>query len=116
MVLSQDLGVVRSTQLVQELGRTLDVGEEEGDGSGREISPAHQRGSVARRSGCVKLALNPIFIVEFCDSGNRKRAAPTLQQAQPRNDAVSSVRPYLAGADIHERVTFVNPFRVRDPT
>ena len=38
-VLQQSLRVAFGAQLVQELGRALHVGEEEGDGSGRKIAP-----------------------------------------------------------------------------
>jgi hypothetical protein len=37
-VLQQSLGVCLGTQFVQQLGRALHVGEEEGDGSGGEFA------------------------------------------------------------------------------
>ncbi len=38
-MLGERLGVGLGPQFVQELRRALDVGEEEGDGSGREVAP-----------------------------------------------------------------------------
>ncbi len=46
LVLGQHLPVAGAAELVQELGRALDVGEEKGDGAGRQL--AHRRTIVGR--------------------------------------------------------------------
>ena len=50
-VLGEDVAVALGAELVQQLRRTLDVGEEEGDGAGREIGP--HGGIMRQRSGDV---------------------------------------------------------------